>query len=91
MSYRSWLASLSGRTRLLFYAGIPGIVGGLSAYFLVYISAADSFLDSRVLSREANVLVWIIFASITLEAGAFVSWKAANSSELQRPKWTLSS
>jgi hypothetical protein len=87
MSARTWLASLSERTRLLFYAGIPGVVGGCLGYTLVHFDSINSFMPNDLLSMEENILFPLIFAGIVLEVGAFYSWKADDKSKQLGYRW----
>lgn len=72
---------------MLFYAGIPGLVGGFLGHALVYLSGANSFLARDFLSLEDGILFALIFLGIVLEVGAFCSWKVDNSSKQQEFRW----
>ena len=87
MSARTWLASLSKRTRLLFHAGIPGVVGGCLGYTLVHFDSINSFMPNDLLSMEENILFAVIFVGTVLEVGAFYSWKADDKLEQLGYRW----
>ena len=72
---------------MLFYAGIPGLVGGYLGHALVYLSSANSFLARDFLSLEDSILFALICPGIVLELGAFCSWKVGTRSKQQEFRW----